>query len=159
MARTTSYLYGIGKGQVESMGFLRSREGVERWLRRSAAGFAPLADREYREVARVWRAAFEPALMAGNRVRGREAVDAMVRALPLDVYVFNLPGYRWLPAATDARYDQSFGYRVSLLAAVDLSAANDADAIIARQDMKFALLCTHESGAFAEPEFVQAESW
>jgi len=138
------------------MGFLKSRPNLELWLEQAAATFRPLTQREYGKVVAEWRARFEPVLAANDYVTGRSVKDLAQSLLPRDVFVFNVPGYRLLPAGTSSRLDGAYGYEALGLTTIDFSITNPADAVIVDRDFTFTCLCTHEAGAFAEPQLAPA---
>src|SRR5688500_1923119 len=109
------------------MGFLREHLGIESWLRVDAADFRNLSQREYRELVTEWRQRFEGSLMGGEYRVGARAQRAMQEAMPADLFIFSIPGYEWLPAATDPRLDPTYAYGVTELKIVDFFVANAAD--------------------------------
>lgn len=137
------------------MGFLNIHAGVESWLQGASAQFAAFSQKEYREIVASWRARFEEILISGAYLVGRSAECAALDELPVDAVVFCIPGYRWLPAGTDARFGSAYGYQVTQLADIDFVAANAADAVIADKALSFTCLCTHEAGSFARVQFCQ----
>lgn len=131
---------------------------LEAWFQASASGFRALDAREYQELLANWQAEFEPLLEARDRRRGAKA-EAGVRALlPRDVFVFSIPGYRYLPAATNSHRDPRFAFYVSQLKMIDFGIANRMDAIVVDSELTFTCLCTHEAGALAEPVLVPASA-
>jgi len=131
---------------------------LEAWFQVAASGARALDRREYQDLVAGWQAQFEPLLEAGDLRTGAKA-EAGVRALlPRDVFVFSIPGYRYLPAATNAHRDPRFAFYVSQLKTIDFDIANRMDAILADSELTFTCLCTHEAGAFAEPVLVPASA-
>ena len=135
------------------MGFLRDAPAVEAWLRRGSSAFRPLTQREYQTLVAQWRARFEGLLRRQRAASGAKAEVAALSSLPADASVFSIPGYRFLPAATDPQLDRAYGYQAEALHTVDFEVANNADAIVTDVGLTFTCLCTHETGAFAEPMF------
>jgi hypothetical protein len=140
------------------MGFLKIYPGVEAWLRSSSAEFRSFSQKEYAALVRRWRSSFEPTRVANECRRGNSAEEAAERKLPCDVFVFSLPGYRLLPASTDARFDPAYAYAAVDFGKLDLETANRADAIIVNQSLTFTFLCTHEAGGFSRPVFCELRS-
>lgn len=137
------------------MGFLRDCPAVESWLEQSSSTFRPLAEREYQTVVAEWRERFEHLLRSRALSSGAEAELAALASLPADVFVFSIPGYRFLPAGSDRRLDPAYGYWTVGLRTVDFAIANPWDAIVADVALSFSCLCTHEAGALAEPIFAR----
>ena len=128
------------------------------WFQEAASGARALDPHEYKNLVAGWQSEFEPLLEVRNCRTGARA-EAGVRALlPRDVFVFSMPGYRYLPAATNAQRDPRFGFYVSQLRTIDFDLANRMDAILADSELTFTCLCTHEAGAFAEPILVPASA-
>jgi hypothetical protein len=138
------------------MGFLRDCPAVESWLERCSSAFRPLVQREYQSLIVEWRQRFEPLLRSQATSAGPHAELAAIASLPADVFVFSIPGYRFLPAGTDARLDPAYGYRADGLRTFDFTIANPRDAIVVDVALSFTCLCTHEAGVLAEPTFVRA---
>jgi hypothetical protein len=131
---------------------------LEEWFEVAATGARALDRGEYQALVADWQSQFEQLLKAQDRRAGAKA-EAGVRALlPRDVFVFSIPGYRYLPAATNAQRDPRFGFYVTQLRTIDFNIANRMDAILAGSELTFACLCTHEAGAFAEPILVPASA-
>jgi hypothetical protein len=80
---------------------------------------------------------------------------AVLARLPEDVFVFSIPGYRFLPAGTDPQLDPAYGYRAVALRTVNFAIANPRDVILVDVALSFTCLCTHEAGALAEPTFAR----
>jgi hypothetical protein len=131
---------------------------LDAWFRVAASGARPLDRREYQDLIRSWQVHFEPLLKAGDRRTGAKAEEGARALLPRDVFVFTIPGYRYLPAATDARHDARYGFYVSQLRTIDFNVANQMDVILTDAEFTFTCLCTHEAGAFAEPVLVPASA-
>jgi hypothetical protein len=138
------------------MGFLKQHLAVESWLAATASQFRPLSQAEYADVVREWRSHFDESLGARHFSAGSAAEEAMLQMLPCDAFVFSIPGYHSLPASTDPRFDPAYGYEVIGLRDLDFAVANRADAVISDRRFSFTCLCTHEAGAFAEPQFCEA---
>jgi hypothetical protein len=136
------------------MTFLSSRPGLEAWLHLVSSNVRPLSQKEYQEVVARWRAQFEGALVAEECVSAAQAEQGMRALLPRDVFVFSMPGYAFLPSATDPKMDPAYGYAADALQTIDFAIANPDDAIFVDRDMSFSCMCTHEAGAFAEPILV-----
>lgn len=139
------------------MGFLSDSSAVETWLERNCSAFRPLEQREYQALVAQWRARFEKLLRAQGAAWGAAAELAALSSLPADVFVFSLPGYRFLPSGTDPQLDRAYGYQAQGLRTIDFAVANPADAIVAGVDLSFTCLCTHEAGALAEPMFARVD--
>ncbi len=142
------------------MGFVREHRDVETWLTASAASWIPLTDADFRAIVSRWEDAFEIELSGPHSkfiLHGRNALLAMERELPADVYVFNLPGYPHLPASTDA-LERQYGYLAKQLLRIDVRIANYADAIVTEATLRFTCLYTHEAGVLAEPMYVVSKS-
>jgi hypothetical protein len=138
------------------MGFLKPRPKVESWLRSSSAAMRTLSQAEYQQLIATWKERFEGLLIEGRCLAGARAQRAAARTMPTDVFVFNVPGYRWLPAATDPRFDMAYGYAAVQLRNIQFEVANDFDAIICDRDFTVCCLCTHEEGAFGKVWYVEA---
>lgn len=128
--------------------------GIESWLEVAAADFRMLSQREYRVLVAEWRRYFEESLVAGEYLVGGAAQRAIEQAMPGDMFVFRVPGYKWLPAATDPRNDPAYAYRTTELKKVEFLVANAADAILVDQGFAFTYLSTHEAGVLAQPRFL-----
>jgi hypothetical protein len=137
------------------MGFLTRQPEIEAWLAQAASSALPLSQDAYQQLVQDWRSAFEPLLRAGRRVAGARAEHGLSTSLPADVYVFSLPGNPYLPASTDSK-SPPYGYTAEALRSLDFAVANAQDAIIASRDLSFTCLCTHETGALAEPILLRA---
>ena len=124
---------------------------LEEWFVGASAGARPLDRCEYRELVASWQTQFEPLLKVRDRVTGAKAEVGLRALLPSDMFVFSIPGYRYLPASTNPHHDARYGFHVSQLRTVDFAILNPADAILVDPDMNFTCLCTHEAGAYAEP--------
>src|SRR5690349_18309294 len=97
---------------------------LEAWFQLGASAARELDRHEYQDLVVAWQSQFEPLLEARDRRTGARA-EAGVRALlPCDVFVFSIPGYRYLPAATNAQRDPRFGFHVSQLRMIDFGIAN-----------------------------------
>ncbi len=137
------------------MGFLEVHRGVEDWLRTSSVRFRNLSQKEYSGLVRNWRSRFEHLLVTDECLRGSSAEQAVECRLPCDGFVFSVPGYRLLPASTDARFDPAYAYEVGGLESLDFDVTNSADAIVVDRDLTFTFLGTHEAGALARPAFCE----
>lgn len=137
------------------MGFLKVHHSIEGWLQTAAVSFRALSQKEYKDLVAEWRVRFERLLVSREFIAGRAAERAAEDALPTNVVIFRLPGYRWLPAGTDARFDAAYAYRATRLRFLDFSVANAADAVIADEDLTFTCLCTHEAGSMTQVQFCQ----
>jgi hypothetical protein len=134
------------------MGFLRPRPKIEEWLAQAAASFRPLGQREYGKLVADWRAHFDHTLETGDFISGRDVEEAANSLFPADTFIFNVPGYRLLPAGTGPKFDQASGYEALKLGCINFEIANPADAVITDRAFTFTCLCTHEAGAFASPQ-------
>ena len=123
---------------------------LEGWFKVASMGARMLDRAEYRELVASWQSVFEPLLKAGDRLTGAKAEAGLRAHLPADMFVFSMPGYRYLPASTNSR-EPRYAFRVSQLSNVDFGVANSEDAILVDTELTFTCLCTHEAGAFAEP--------
>lgn len=127
-----------------------SHPDIEGWLSAHARSFRLLTVAEYRDLARTWKAAFEP-LFIERRVRWAARAEIGIRAyLPCTGYVFSLPGYPHQPS-THERGSPLFAYHVDHLTEIDLRVAHDLDAIIADERMSFTFLGTHEHDSMGQP--------
>lgn len=140
------------------MSALSALAELEAWLQAAASGARALAPGEYQDLVAGWQSLFEPLLEARDRRTGAKAEAGIRALLPRDVFVFSIPGYRYLPAATKAQRDRRFGFYVSQLRTIDFDVANRMDAILADSELTFTCLCTHEAGVFAEPILVPASA-
>jgi hypothetical protein len=131
---------------------------LEAWLHEASAGARALNRGEYRDLLAAWQSVFEPMLEAQDRRTGAKAEAGLRALLPRDLFVFSIPGYRYLPAATNFQRDPRYGFYVSQLRTIDFGVANRMDAILADAALTFTCLCTHEAGAFAEPVLVPASA-
>ena len=135
------------------MGFLSEPSELVGWLRSAAISVRALEQREYQDIVKRWREQFEPMFYARAFVTGTAAEQAVRAALPADVFVFSLPGYRFLPSGTDPQLSPAYGYEVKTLSEIDFGTANRADAIFTDPGMTITLVCTHEAGELADPIF------
>jgi hypothetical protein len=140
------------------MGFLKPCPELEDWLQRTSERFRPLNQNEYRKLVVRWRDCFEQALVGNDFLTGASAKQEALCRLPCDVFVFSVPGYRWLPSPTDPKFDPSYGYDAVTLSTIDFAIANPIDAIFVDHAFSFTCLCTHEAGALAEPQFVLTDA-
>lgn len=131
---------------------------LEAWFEKTSDGARALERTEYHDLVAAWQATFEPMLHAQDRRTGARAEAGLLALLPRDMFVFSIPGYRYLPAATNFQRNPRYAFYVSALRSIDFVVANQVDAILADSELTFACLCTHEAGAFAEPILVPASA-
>jgi hypothetical protein len=137
------------------LGFVKENQYIENWLASQEAMFCGIKDSEYRQLLKNWRHHFESAIKSNYYVvQGDKAMLAIEDQLPCNIFIFNLPGSKLLPASTSLN-SPTYGYFVDELGSIDRELLNYSDAILCDNNFKFTCVYTHEWQTLALPKYYE----
>lgn len=126
------------------MGIVLSLPRLERWLQEHAGNWHMLSDDQYKRLVADWSHRYRlPVARRHRHLSGSRALDAFVRRLPSDVLLFS--GIT-VPEVANMGGPGAAGYRADALAALDVGMARSLELIIAKTDLSWCLLLSHEEG-------------
>ena len=137
------------------MSFVKGNQNFEVWLDLFWSDYRILKDSEYVVLLKDWRSIFDNPLEKEEYVfKGDKAMHAMEYQLPNDVYIFNFPGYKFLPASTNIG-DKVYAYMVKGLGGIDRELFNNSDSIICDLNFQRTCIYTHEWQSLATPKYLE----
>lgn len=143
------------QAEVAIMSFVKGNSRIEAWLNSSGITFTLLGNSKYVALLNNWRAEFSAYLEGRKFVyQGDKAMNAMEDLLPRDVFIFNFPGYRFLPASTNVG-DAAYAYSVKNLGNIAVELMNESDSIICDLGFRCTCIYTHEWQCLATPKYYE----
>ena len=137
------------------MGFIKQCNQLEAFFARQCGSYQLLSDSEYRKVIKEWRSAFEDSItINADHKAGDKAILALSSRLPLSGYIFNMPGYKFLPVVPLST-DPAYSYRIVDLREIDESLFNKVEAVVCNSSFDYTCVFNHEAQACVAEMFYE----
>jgi len=127
------------------MGIVKSFFELEEYMEQNSLNWNLLRDKQYRKIISEWRDSFEESLSDGRIIRGSKAIDAVYQHLPIDVYFFSIPNYKFLPVTKSSEVNFTFGYEVFSITTIDRIIFNRLELVICDRNFNFTCYFNHEA--------------
>ena len=138
------------------MGFIRNKLELEKYLVHLSTEWRMIDDSEYRGLVKSWKTAFEDKLKAGDiRLEGDKAISKFRERLPAEIFLINLPGYKYLPVAPSAS-EPTYGYFIKEFNIIDREVLNRVEAIATDSNVSFTCIFNHEWQAACPEIFLES---
>jgi hypothetical protein len=128
------------------MGILRAIPEIEAWLDTDATSWSVVSEPEYKALVRRWSKTFAPFVATDAKcINGGRAMVLLQARLPANVIVMSgVP----VPKLCNTGGQGPAAFRAQGLLRVDRDWANRMELILASDDFSWALVFSHEAGAF-----------